>query len=380
MRDRRKGPPSVRVLKAKSQNGNRHANGSSVAIDGSDARLQNALDELQTLNTLILASMSDVYALFDKGWRYVYVNQAAVDAIGRPREEILGRTLWELYPDLTGTDLEREFRQAMDRGAHAIFAVHDRTTDTWWENRFQPAPEGLAVFATNITEQKRAQEASRTYSRRLLEAQEAERRRISRELHDEIGQTLTAVKINLHALQQQCSTGEMRLSIRDNMAVIDEAVDQVRHLSVDLRPQLLDDFGLVVSLRWYLDLQAKNCGLPADFTTRSVDEDDRFASELETACFRITQEAISNVVRHAKATRISVILERSEQDLVLLISDNGAGFDISGLRSNAATIGLRGMEERVQAVGGSITIASRPDLGTEICARFPIPRWCAVSQ
>jgi signal transduction histidine kinase len=113
--------------------------------------------------------------------------------------------------------------------------------------------------------------------------------------------------------------------------------------------------------------------VPADFTARSLGEDDRFSSELETACFRIVQEAVTNVARHARASRISVVLERAGQDLILLVSDDGAGFDMKALRTSAATLGLRSMEERVQAVGGSITIESAPDVGTAISARFPIP-------
>jgi signal transduction histidine kinase len=116
----------------------------------------------------------------------------------------------------------------------------------------------------------------------------------------------------------------------------------------------------------------KSCGVPADFTTRALGEDDRFSSELETACFRIVQEAVTNVARHARATRISVVLERAGPDLILLVSDDGAGFDMKALRTSVATLGLRSMEERVQAVGGSITIDSAPDVGTAICARFPI--------
>ena len=229
--------------------------------------------------------------------------------------------------------------------------------------------------AQDITERKRAQEESRTYSRRVMEAQESERRRISRELHDQVGQILTAVKMNLYALYQECSAPAILSSLEENMKVIDEAVDQVRHLSVDLRPPLLDDFGLVIALRWYLDRQAKHGGVPAEFVSRSFDEDRRFSSELETACFRVVQEAVTNVVRHARATHISVLLETIGLELVLLVTDNGSGFDVNALRNSparTATLGLLGMKERVQAVGGTITIESVPELGTEVCARFPI--------
>lgn len=216
---------------------------------------------------------------------------------------------------------------------------------------------------------KQALCAARNYSRLLIDAQEAERRRVSIELHDQVGQVLTAVKMNLHSLKQTATAPEIIASINDNMVVIDEAVDQVRDLSVDLRPLLLDDFGLVVALRWYL--QARNYGFEAQFFSNSVTEETRFACELETACFRIVQEAITNVARHAKASRVFVVLEKTESELILSISDNGIGFDLNVLSSTAATLGLRGMEERAQTLGGTITIDSTPHSGTEVCARFP---------
>ncbi len=209
-------------------------------------------------------------------------------------------------------------------------------------------------------------ENSKNYSRRLIEAQETERRRVSIELHDQVGQILTAVKMNLHSLKQQCTAPEILASIENNILVIDEAVDQVRDLSVDLRPSLLDDFGLVVALRWYLDRQAKNYGIDVEFISQSLPDDTRFAWELETACFRIVQEAITNVVRHAKATKVSVVLEKSGPDLILSISDDGIGFDLKALRGSAATLGLRGMEERAEALGGSLTIDSAPQSGTQV--------------
>ena len=210
--------------------------------------------------------------------------------------------------------------------------------------------------------------AARDYSRRLLEAQEAERYHMSRRLHDQVGQTLTALKMNLYALQQQFNTAETISAINNNLAVIDEAIDQVRDLSTDLRPLLLDDFGLAVALRWYLDRQAKRCDVAIEFLTSSLNDEERFSPELETACFRIVQEAVTNVVNHAHANRVVVRLERSEPDLVLSISDDGAGFDLNAIHT---TLGLRGMEERVVAVGGSLTISSTRERGTEVRARFP---------
>lgn len=222
----------------------------------------------------------------------------------------------------------------------------------------------------------RDRQEMRAFVRSLIEAQEAERRRVSIELHDQVGQILTAVKMNLHALRKTCSSApEILASIEENLNVINEAVEQVKDLSVDLRPLLLDDFGLMVAARWYLDRQAKNSGVEVEFVSLSLKDDDRFPAALETACFRILQESVTNIIRHAGAKRISVRLERTGNDLMLVISDDGVGFDPEAVRTAErapATWGLTAMEERAQAAGGTLTIDSAPHLGTQIGAIFPL--------
>lgn len=221
----------------------------------------------------------------------------------------------------------------------------------------------------------RDRQEMRAFVRSLIEAQEAERRRVSIELHDQVGQILTAVKMNLHALRKTCSSApEILASIEQNLNVINEAVEQVKDLSVDLRPLLLDDFGLVVAVRWYLDRQVTDTGVAVEFVSLSLKDDDRFPATLETACFRIVQEGVTNIVRHAGAKRISVKLERNGGELLLVISDDGIGFDPEAVRAaeTRATWGLTAMEERAQAVGGTLTIDSAPSRGTQICAIFPL--------
>lgn len=347
---------------------------------------ERALRESEERYRELFENSKDALYVHDMNGMYTSVNRAAEKLSGYLREELIGQPFSEL--------LSLEF-QAMVRG-HLRHRLEDSNETTYEaeivtkDSRRIPVEissrlifaNGVAVgvqgCVRDISERKRALAAARTYSRRVIEAQEAERRRISRELHDQVGQILTAVKMNLHSLREKCTSREVLASIQDNMEVIDEAVDQVRHLSVDLRPLLLDDFGLAVALRWYLDRQAKGCGIATEFRTNSLSEDDRFSSELETACFRIVQEAVTNVIRHARASSIRVTIDRTGSDLILLISDDGIGFDLRLLRNGAATLGLRGMEERVQALGGLITIDSAPSLGTEICARFPIR--CAQSR
>ena len=131
------------------------------------ARADKALREAQARTESVLASTSDTYILFDRQWHYLYVNEAAVRAIGRPREQILGRTLWELYPNIIDTELDRQYHRAMDERLPVASEFYYSTTDTWWENRFYPVPEGLAAFATNITEHRNADKAQQASLRFL---------------------------------------------------------------------------------------------------------------------------------------------------------------------------------------------------------------------
>jgi signal transduction histidine kinase len=228
--------------------------------------------------------------------------------------------------------------------------------------------------SVDIQERKQAEEILQTFSQRLIEAQEAERRRVARELHDEIGQVLTAIKINLQAVQHSAGDSSLVSQLNESTAIVDRALQQVRDLSLNLRPALLDDLGLIAALRWYVDREARRAGLIPEFV---VDlSETRLTPELETACFRITQEALTNVARHAQARRVWVELRRRSAELHLIVRDDGIGFDLSTVRSRRTTdvsLGLQGMQERVLILGGKIEIKSAPGRGTEVHVRFPLP-------
>jgi signal transduction histidine kinase len=233
---------------------------------------------------------------------------------------------------------------------------------------------GIQGMARDITERKLAQDALQMFSRQLIEAQEDERRRISRELHDQIGQILTAVKMNLYSVQQVCQSSEAGTYVRDNLEAVDEALRLVRDLSVDLRPPVLDDFGLVTALRWYVARYSKRTGLSVEVAVDLPDPNERFSRELETACFRIAQEALTNIARHAQANHILVQLARDENSLLLTVKDDGVGFDPHHLPKRAprvATLGLVSMQERAHAAGGDIKIDSAISKGTVV--RFSVP-------
>lgn len=217
-------------------------------------------------------------------------------------------------------------------------------------------------------------EQLQTLSHRLLEMQEAERRHLSRELHDEIGQALTALKINLQAVQRSADSSPSLLPrLMDSVSIVDRTLRQVRTLSLDLRPSVLDDLGLFAALRWYADQQAQRAGLRVQLSVKFTET--RLDPTLETACFRVAQEALTNVVRHAQAKTVLIELGRENDYLHLMVRDDGEGFDPARVRKRKQgdrTLGLMGMEERASLTGGWIEFKSAAGRGTEVHAWFPL--------
>jgi signal transduction histidine kinase len=225
-----------------------------------------------------------------------------------------------------------------------------------------------------IVDQIRAGRArAQVLSQQLMAAQEAERRRLARELHDEVGQALTAIKMNLQSARVLTDKDAILARLDDSIAIVDQALQQVRNLSLDLRPSLLDDLGLVAALRWYLDRQAQRAGYKAELITQPPGL--RASPNLETVCFRVVQEALTNIARHAQAKYVTVKLRQTDTELELQIDDDGTGFDVGAARQLAAqgaSLGLLGMQERVLLSGGRIAIDSNPGSGTQILAHFPL--------
>jgi signal transduction histidine kinase/CheY-like chemotaxis protein len=234
----------------------------------------------------------------------------------------------------------------------------------------------LAVALENarLFEQVRVgREHLRHLSRRLVRAQEDERRHIARELHDEVGQSLTAALLNLQVLGSLTDPGDMPARLDDSMSLIDRVLQQVRTLSLDLRPALLDDLGLAPALNWLLNRQAKRAGFVAQFNAEAIDT--RLPAELETTCFRVAQEGLTNIVRYAQAQHVSIELGRSAAELWLIVRDDGVGFDVAAARQRAAlgqSTGLLGMEERVDLLSGQMRIESTPGLGSAIYVQLPL--------
>ncbi|HKY44942.1 MAG TPA: PAS domain S-box protein, partial [Pyrinomonadaceae bacterium] len=342
-----------------------------------------ALRESEERYRELFENARDAIYVHDLEGTYIRVNKAAERLSGYTRDEIVGHNFWEfIAPDhikhvrehfCTKLAQEGETTYECDviskDGRRVPVEVSSRAI---YENGVLVGVQGMA---RDITERKWAQDALQMFSRQLIEAQEDERRRIARELHDQIGQVLTAVKMNLYTVQQVCISTETRSYLRDNIEAVDEALRLVRDLSVDLRPPILDDLGLATALRWYVDRYTRRTGLKVEVLIELPDENERFSRELETACFRIAQEALTNVVRHANAHQVLVQLEKEGSVLFLTIKDDGVGFDLDSVRHReprATTLGLCSMHERAHAAGGVIDLDSKPWQGTEVRCKVPL--------
>ena len=200
-----------------------------------------------------------------------------------------------------------------------------------------------------------AEEEMKRLSRQLLEVQENERRHLARELHDEVMQTLTALKLSLGAAAQAPTTATQQLE--ESVETVDDLVEQVRSLSLDLRPSMLDDLGLVAALEWYCQRQTRRLAVPIAFFATPFSS--RPSPEVETTGFRVVQEALTNTAKHSQATQVWVTLQQRDSTLQITIRDNGVGFDTATMHAHlerGSGIGLRGMEERLRLVGANSTL------------------------
>jgi signal transduction histidine kinase len=208
-------------------------------------------------------------------------------------------------------------------------------------------------------------------SQRVLEVQELERRRVAVELHDELGQSLTAIKINLQLSERFKDKSPTELN-GESIRIVEEAIQQVRRLATGLRPSMLDDLGLAPALKWMTEQTANRTGMVINFHHERAQP--RLAADIETACFRVVQEALTNISRHSQASTVDISLRREYDQLLLSVTDDGVGFDTEAMRERALageSLGVLGMQERATLVGGSLTLESTPGKGSTVVLTCP---------
>jgi len=236
------------------------------------------------------------------------------------------------------------------------------------------------ALQAEIAQRERAEAAHRQVLRRLADAEETERGRISRELHDRLGQDLTGLKLGLQQIRKQ---GPLASPVQESVGKLERLADgllrDIHRLAWELHPAALDDLGLEAAMRQYTAEWSENNRVPVDFHSNGV-EAPRLPLQIETTLYRITQEALTNVTRHANAKRVSVLLERRPGHVSLIVEDDGGGFD-TGIQASAAQgkLGLLGMRERVTLAGGTLEIESTLGVGTTVFVRVPLKQEPAES-
>jgi signal transduction histidine kinase len=213
-----------------------------------------------------------------------------------------------------------------------------------------------------------SQRIARDAFRRVVEAQELERRRLARELHDETGQALTSILLGLKSLEDALGADEARAAVADLRELVVATLQDVRRLAVELRPKVLDDFGLVPALERLAESFADKTKIDVRFETALGGE--RLAPEVETALYRIVQESLTNIVKHARAKSVSIVLTRKPDSVSVIVEDDGVGFEPG--RQEGDGLGLIGMRERVGLFGGRVVLESRPGAGTTVVVEVPL--------
>lgn len=251
--------------------------------------------------------------------------------------------------------------------AIGVVAAHDKLGDDAHfdddDLRLSESLAARAAIAVDLSER-----VTRDGMRKVVEAQELERKRLARELHDETGQALTSILLGLKSLEQALDSDEAREGVASLRDLVVSTLQDVRRLAVELRPSALDDFGLAPALERLVDTYGRQAAVPVHLEIRLGD--DRLPAEIETTLYRMVQEALTNVAKHADATSISIVLTRTASSVRLVVEDDGAGFEPGGARDGG--LGLPGMRERVALLDGRLRVESAHGKGTTLVAEVPV--------
>lgn len=267
--------------------------------------------------------------------------------------------------------LTRSMRYAVERkrSEEALRRAHDELEQRVRE-RTAELSDANALLSEQIVERRHAEEELRRLSHRLVEVQESERRSIARELHDEVGQLLTGLKLVIE-IAGRLPADQTENQLREAQILVNELMGRVRDISLDLRPAMLDDLGLMHALLWHLERYTAQTGVCVALAHTGI-EGQRLTPEIETAAYRIVQEALTNVVRHAGVKSAKVNVSADAENLSVQISDSGRGFEPQAALDAGKSSGLAGMRERAQLLGGTLIIDSVPESGTTLTALLPL--------
>jgi PAS domain S-box-containing protein len=374
-----------------------------LAIEGKQTEevLRSNANQLRLITDTVPLLVSYV----DREHRYRFVNRTYTEWFGRSRREVIGKHLSEVLGQAAYRTLLPEIKKVLS-GEEVIFErlVPYKRGERYIHVNYVPDVDpssaevtGFHAFVEDITERKQAEEVLRRsreeleilvrertkelekankerigFLHRLVTAQEDERKRIARELHDQFGQEMTVLRLKLDILKKGCEGNEKLHRQVDEIQKVARQLDSdVDFLAWKMRPTVLDDIGIVAALDQFVRQWSAHFNIPADFDAKRFSRT-RLDSEVETNFYRITQEALNNIYKHARASRVNISLEPRNGDVVLIIEDNGIGFEPDEQISVEKGMGLVGMSERAALIGGKLEIESTKSAGTTIYVSVPV--------
>lgn len=334
--------------------------------------------------TSILKYTPAVVYMKDTAGKYLLVNSRYEELFNVKNQDVRGKSDEDLLPKAMAEQFRINDERVLSEGRALMVEeqiCQDDGVHTYYAVKFPIFADskkitGVCGIASDITDGKKAHEQLRRLSGSIMANQEKERKAIARELHDELAQALTALRMDAFWIQDQLKKAGLHGVDRAAAmrSLIDRTLKNVQNLAVRLRPGVLDDMGLVEALDWYIGEYQKRSQINCIFNYDDIPFTDEV---LATAAYRVTQEALTNVIRHAAATRVEVNLRMENERLLLTIRDNGRGFQ-KGASSETEELGLAGMRERAALVGGSLSVDSEPGKGTLVsfklllANRYPI--------
>lgn len=332
----------------------------------------------------LVETMNEGLGVQDENGNVTYLNRGFYEILGHTRDEVIGKPIYDFLDEENRAIMEGQIarRKKGEKGSYEIQWTKKNGEKVY--TLVSPEPifdadgryRGSSTVLTDITNLKEAEaklkalgDQLRALAARLTEVEEAERKELARELHDQVGQNLTALGINLNMIKAQIPEDApdlIRSRLDDSLALIEQTSERIRDVMSNLRPSVIDDYGLFAAIRWYCENFLQRTGI--DISVQGEELIPRLPQSTETALFRIAQEALTNIVKHANASMVNVTLKALDGLVQLVIDDNGIGFDPARIHAaeQKPKWGVITMRERAEAIGGQMRVESGPGRGTRL--------------